>query len=124
MGVSDGLAEMVGRGDVDGVTLVDGALGIEVGNDVGKSDDPRIDGRDVGLVVGVSDVSPEGVDEGSSDGTRISRQIPHDRSLRTLGNSMHVSQQSADPAVPLYMNQPLLKSKHPSGTTLHSPAKR
>ena len=77
----------------------------------------------MGIVVGAADEMPEGIIDGTCDGTSTSRHKPHDRSLRTLGYIMQVSRQSAVPAVPLYMYQPLVNSMHPSGTALHSPAR-
>jgi hypothetical protein len=149
VGVSDGLLDIVGRGDVDGVTVDEGvlegaALGRAVGMIDGNSDSP-IDGetdgssdmdgdRDgtalstiaFGNSTGAFDGNSEGMTlDGETDGageTLISPHVPHVKSLRTLGYSIQVVRHSAVPAVPLYINQPFVKSTHPSGTGLHGPA--
>jgi hypothetical protein len=121
VGVSDGLLDVVGIADVDGAVVAgvfdEGILGRVVGTKVGNSDDPRTEGAVEGIVIAV------GVELGDADGTRISLHRPHVRSLRTLGYLMQVFLQSAVPAVPLCMNQPCVKSIHPSGIGLHSPAR-
>ena len=145
-GVSEGLLDIVGRGDADGVTVVEGVfegavLGVAVGTIVGDSD-ARIDGDNEGtgdmdgerdgnalstIAFGNSTGTSEGIKdaEGDVDGageSLMSPHVPQVKSLRTLGYSIQVVRHSAVPAVPLYMNHPLVKSTHPSGIVLHSPA--
>jgi hypothetical protein len=99
-------------------------IGLFVGRVTGTAD---VDGVIVtdGRKIGDEDCDGTGDVNGTDDGSALSISLhePHFKSFRTLGYMIHVSLQSLVPAVPLCINQPWLKSKHPSGIGLQSPAR-
>jgi hypothetical protein len=110
VGRKDGLLVVVGDTVVDGSTVVDGVF-------VGITEEATI----VGTTEGRGEI--DGTGEGISENVITSPHSPHVKSRRTLGYFIHVVLHDSVPAVPLYMNQPWVKSIQPSGVMSHSPAK-